>query len=164
SGRAVGGGGAQFDRHAGPLRFGGRGRERAALVAAERGRVRGLLQGIRRADRGRQSPHAGARPARRQDRGAPHRREPGRAVAFHADTPKTPLVRAAWPDATPGGGNDGVNWVYALGAGWLKTGWYGGVIRDGSIVGFDPSTGKDVPGQHSKVTGTPVAGAIAFAV
>jgi hypothetical protein len=81
-------------------------------------------------------------------------------VTLHGDTPKTPLNLTAWPDATPGN----TNWIYALGAGWLKTGWYGGIAADGSFSGFDASTGKSVPGQPSTMTAAPVAGAIAYAV
>ncbi len=82
-------------------------------------------------------------------------------ISIHTDTPKTPLVAAAWPDNTPGN----QNWVYVLGAGWLKNGWYGGIDRNGNVTGFDPSTGKvgaNLP--LSAANAMPVAGAIAYAV
>jgi hypothetical protein len=82
-------------------------------------------------------------------------------ISIHTDTPKTPLVAAAWPDDTPGN----QNWVYVLGAGWLKNGWYGGIDRSGNITGFDPATGNvgaNLP--QSQANAMPVAGAIAYAV
>lgn len=84
----------------------------------------------------------------------------GTVLSIHGDTPKDPLQRSGWPDGTPGNSN----WVYALGAGWLKTGWFGGVKRDGSVAGFDPSTGKDTPGQMSSQTAQSASAAIAYAV
>ncbi|MSP61344.1 MAG: hypothetical protein EXR72_13565 [Myxococcales bacterium] len=81
-------------------------------------------------------------------------------ISIHGDTPKDPLKNAGWPDGTAGNSN----WCYAMGAGWLKTGWHGGILRDGKVMGFDPSTGKDVPGQLSAVTAQPAAAAIAYAV
>ncbi len=81
-------------------------------------------------------------------------------VSIHGDTPKNPLDRNGWPDGTPGNSN----WVYAMGAGWLKTGWFGGVMRDGSIKGFDPTTGADMPGQMASATAMSASAAIAYAV
>jgi hypothetical protein len=63
-------------------------------------------------------------------------------LTIHGDTPKDPLNRNAWPDGTPGNSN----WLYVYGAGYLKTGWFGGVRADGSVDGFDPKTGKDQNG------------------
>ncbi|MSP61514.1 MAG: hypothetical protein EXR72_14480 [Myxococcales bacterium] len=81
-------------------------------------------------------------------------------ISIHGDTPKTPLVASGWPDGTPGD----ANWVYVLGAGWLRTGWFGGILRDGKFNGFSPATGNDVPGQKAAVTSEAAAGAIAYAV
>ena len=89
-------------------------------------------------------------------------------MTFHSDTPKTPLIRADWPDATPGK----CNWIYALGAGWLKTGWYGGVyLESGSaaVSTFDPATGAEVKKGNAGTNTTtaaamPTAGAILYAV
>ena len=60
-------------------------------------------------------------------------------ISIHGDTPKTPLARSGWPDGTPGNSN----WMYVLGAGYLKSGWHGGILRDGTVRGFDPATGLD---------------------
>jgi hypothetical protein len=78
----------------------------------------------------------------------------------HGDTPHTPLQADAWPDATPGNSN----WMYVLGNGYLRTGWFGGVHADGSTSGFDPSTGADVPGQPANVTTNAAGAAVAYAV
>jgi hypothetical protein len=75
------------------------------------------------------------------------------------DTPKTPLNRMGWPDGTP----NGSNWVYAMGNGYLKTGWFGGVHADGTVSGWDPATGADKPGQQSSVTANAAAAAVYFA-
>jgi hypothetical protein len=61
-------------------------------------------------------------------------------LTVHGDTPKTPLQASAWPDETPAGSN----WIYAMGNGHLKTGWFGGVGLDGSATGFDPATGNEI--------------------
>lgn len=80
-------------------------------------------------------------------------------VSIHGDTPKNPLDRSAWPDGTPGD----ANWCYVLGAGWLKTGWFGGIQRDGSVRGWDVATGEDA--QVASADNAPAAAAaIAFAV
>ena len=81
-------------------------------------------------------------------------------ISIHGDTPKDPLVRSGWPDGTPGNSN----WVYVLGAGWTKTGWFGGIMRDGSVHGFNPATGASVPGQSSAMTAQAASAAIAYAV
>jgi hypothetical protein len=78
----------------------------------------------------------------------------------HGDTPKTPLERSGWPDGTPGNSN----WLYVMGNGYTKTGWFGGVKVDGSILGFDPSTGNDVLGQSANSTSAAAGAAVAFAV
>ena len=81
-------------------------------------------------------------------------------MTFHGDTPKTPLVSAAWPDNTPGNSN----WVYVYGGGYLKTGWFGGIGASGSITGWNPATGAAVPNQASNVTTNAAAAAAAYAV
>jgi hypothetical protein len=81
-------------------------------------------------------------------------------ISVHGDTPKTPLRAAGWPDGTPGNSN----WTYVMGNGWLKTGWFGGIKRDGSFAGFDPATGKDMPGQTAASTANAASAAIAYAV
>src|SRR5262249_42236313 len=71
-------------------------------------------------------------------------------LTVHGDTMHTPLQGDAWPDATPGDSN----WIYVMGGGYLKTGWFGGVHANGSVDGFDPTTGMAVPGQASNQTST----------
>lgn len=80
-------------------------------------------------------------------------------VSIHGDTPKNPLDRSAWPDGTPGD----ANWCYVLGAGWLHTGWYGGIQRDGSVRGWEPATGEESD-RSSAETAPAAAAAIAYAV
>lgn len=80
-------------------------------------------------------------------------------VSIHGDTPKNPLRRAGWPDGTPGDSN----WTYVLGAGHLRTGWFGGIRRDGSVAGFDPTSGEERMGA-SAATANAAAAAITFAV
>ena len=58
-------------------------------------------------------------------------------LTIDGDTPHTPMNRVTWPDATPGNSN----WMYVLGSGKLKTGWFGGIDRAGAVTGFDPATG-----------------------
>lgn len=81
-------------------------------------------------------------------------------MTVHGDTPHTPLQASAWPDATPGNSN----WLYVLGKGHLKTGWFGGVHADGNVDGFDPATGATMPGQPAIVTSNPAGAAVAYAV
>lgn len=45
-----------------------------------------------------------------------------------------------------------------------KNGWFGGVRADGSVDGFDPTTGQDVPGQPSADTANAAGAAVAYAV
>jgi hypothetical protein len=81
-------------------------------------------------------------------------------LTVHGDTPKDPLVKAGWPDGTPGNSN----WLYVMGNGYLRTGWFGGVEVDGTVTGFDPESGKEVPGQSSEVTAAAAGAAVAYAV
>ncbi|MFT3773247.1 MAG: twin-arginine translocation signal domain-containing protein [Minicystis sp.] len=78
----------------------------------------------------------------------------------HGDTFHTPLQGDAWPDATP---NDS-NWIYVMGCGYLRSGWFGGVRADGTTDGFDPTTGQTITGQASQVTSMPAGAAVAYAV
>jgi hypothetical protein len=81
-------------------------------------------------------------------------------ITVHGDTPKDPTNRNGWPDGTPSNSN----WMYVMGNGYLKTGWFGGVHADGRESGFDPSTGADVPGQSSNMTSAAAGAAVAYAV
>jgi hypothetical protein len=81
-------------------------------------------------------------------------------LTVHGDTPKDPLVNNGWPDGTP----NNANWLYVMGNGYLKTGWFGGVRQNGSVDGFDPTTGNDVPNQPADATSAAAGAAVAFAV
>ena len=81
-------------------------------------------------------------------------------LTAHGDTPHTPLQASAWPDATP----KNSNWMYVMGGGHLRTGWFGGVHMNGSVDGFDPTTGAAVPNKPSDETSTSAGAAVAYAV
>lgn len=81
-------------------------------------------------------------------------------LTVHGDTPKDPRARGGWPDGTP----QNSNWLYVMGNGHLKTGWFGGVKADGSVSGFDPATGNEAPGQPANATSAAAGAAVAFAV
>ena len=80
-------------------------------------------------------------------------------LTIHGDTPKTPLQASGWPDGTPGNSN----WMYVYGNGWLKTGWFGGVMRDGAVRGYDPATGAENGTASAQLAGSASA-AVAFAI
>jgi hypothetical protein len=80
-------------------------------------------------------------------------------LSVHGDTPKDPLQRDGWPDGTP----NNSNWVYVLGNGLLKTGWFGGVFRDGSTKSFDPDTGA-AANVSAASTAMAASAAVAYAV
>lgn len=75
------------------------------------------------------------------------------------DTPKDPLNSSGWGDGTPGN----TNWVWAYGAGYLKTGWQGSIDRNGNVMGIDPATGNPAPYNQTS-SATAAAAAIAFSV
>lgn len=81
-------------------------------------------------------------------------------LTVHGDTPKDPRNRGGWPDGTP----QNSNWLYVMGNGYVKTGWFGGVKADGNVSGFDPKTGDEVPGQPANATSAAAGAAVAFAV
>jgi hypothetical protein len=54
-------------------------------------------------------------------------------MTIEGDTPKDCLNRSGWPDGTP----MNTNHIYVMGAGNLKTGWYGRVQANGQVEGFD---------------------------
>jgi hypothetical protein len=80
-------------------------------------------------------------------------------ISIHGDTPKDPLDRGGWPDGTPRNSN----WMYVLGGGFLKNGWFGGVRRNGEVRTFDPQSGDDVDAP-SITTAMPAAAAVTYAV
>ena len=53
-------------------------------------------------------------------------------ITIEGDTPKTPLDRTNWLDDTPANSN----WIYVYGGGKLKTGWFGGIDRNGDDDGL----------------------------
>lgn len=57
-------------------------------------------------------------------------------VSISGDTFKAPFNRAGWGDGTP----QGSNLLYVMGAGHLKTGWFGGMTPAGA-QGWDQGTG-----------------------
>ncbi len=54
-------------------------------------------------------------------------------ITICGDTTKNPLQRGGWPDGTPN--NSNLVWVYS--AGHLKSGWFGGTMRNNTVQGFD---------------------------
>lgn len=54
-------------------------------------------------------------------------------ITICGDTTKNPLARGGWPDGTPN--NSNIVWVYS--AGHLKSGWFGGTMRNNTVQGFD---------------------------
>lgn len=81
-------------------------------------------------------------------------------ITIHGDTPKNPLNRNNWPDGTPGNSN----WIYVYGAGFTKTGWFGGIQADGTVDGFDPKTGDTLAGAGVGNTAQAAGAAVAFAI
>ncbi|MFO0555852.1 MAG: twin-arginine translocation signal domain-containing protein [Polyangiaceae bacterium] len=81
-------------------------------------------------------------------------------MTVHGDTPKDPRDRSGWPDGTP----NNSNWLYVMGNGYTKTGWFGGVRANGQTDTFDPTTGNTVPNGSSSDTSAAAGAAVAFAV
>ncbi len=81
-------------------------------------------------------------------------------MTFHGDTPKDPRDRSGWPDGTP----NNSNWIYVMGNGWVKSGWFGGVRANGNTDGFDPTTGNTIPNAQSSNTSAQAGAAVAYAV
>jgi hypothetical protein len=80
--------------------------------------------------------------------------------AVYGDTPKSYTARGGWPD----GSAMGSNLLIANGAGFLKTGWFGGLgAADNVVDGWDPSTGNTVPYDQA-ATGLAASAAVAYAV
>ncbi|MEM9694302.1 MAG: hypothetical protein AAGA56_17255, partial [Myxococcota bacterium] len=81
-------------------------------------------------------------------------------ITVHGDSPKTPFRIDNWADGMPRNSN----YLYVLGNGYLKTGWFGQIRANGDVDGFDPTTGDLVPGQRSSVTAAPAAASALYAV
>jgi len=75
--------------------------------------------------------------AGRTDKVTTEKLSDGVVITIEGDTPKTPLVNNTWPDDTP----QNSNWLFVLGGGSLKTGWFGSIDRNNTVNGFDPATG-----------------------
>ncbi len=77
----------------------------------------------------------------------------------HGDQPHDPFARSAWPDVTPGN----TNWLYVMGNGFLKPGWFGNGKPDKTCEGWDPTTGDVKP--HDELEASHAASAaILYAV
>ena len=86
-------------------------------------------------------------------------------LTVHGDTPHDSLTASGWPDM-PQVLKVDYNWMYVMGNGYVKPGWFGGLHVDGSCDSFDPHTGMAVPLDMQDVTvRTYAAGAaVAYAV
>ncbi|HEY5922766.1 MAG TPA: hypothetical protein VIV11_13895, partial [Kofleriaceae bacterium] len=80
-------------------------------------------------------------------------------MTIEGDTPKTPLDRTNWLDNTPSNSN----WLYVLGGGKLKTGWFGGIAPNGQTTGFDPTTGGSAA-YDGELQAKAAVAAVAYAV
>lgn len=60
-------------------------------------------------------------------------------ITINGDTPKNPLNNQGWGDGTP----SNANWIFVVGKGYLKQGWFGRIHADGTVSTFDPATGND---------------------
>ena len=54
--------------------------------------------------------------------------------------------------------------MYVLGAGHLRSGWFGGIDRNGNVRGWDPATGEDRGDISSAQNATSAAASILYAV
>lgn len=80
-------------------------------------------------------------------------------ITIHGDTSKNPLDRGGWPDGTPNNSNV----IYVYSAGHLKSGWFGGTLRNGTAQGFN-ANGQTAPyngGQTARFALASIAYAIA---
>jgi type II secretory pathway pseudopilin PulG len=81
-------------------------------------------------------------------------------ITFEGDTPKDPTDTNIWPDQVPGQSN----WMYILGCGKLKTGWFGGIDRNGGVKGFDPATGAPTTTPDTTAQAQAAVAAVAYAI
>ena len=76
------------------------------------------------------------------------------------DTTKSFTNRAGWPDGTAMNSN----MLIAYGAGFLKTGWFGGLgAADNQVDGWDPTTGNTAP-YNGPMLGQTAAAAVCYAI
>jgi len=59
-------------------------------------------------------------------------------ITISGDTYKQPFNRKNWGDGTPGGSNI----LYVMGAGYVKTGWFGELVDANTVRGWDIETGN----------------------
>jgi len=84
----------------------------------------------------------------------------GTIITIEGDTPKTPVDFQAWPDAT----QQMSNWMYVLGGGSMKTGWFGGIDRSNVVTGFDPKSGATTPTYDGDGQAQAAVGATIYAI
>ena len=78
----------------------------------------------------------------------------------YGDTCKSFTNRSGWPDGTA----MAANMLVTYGAGFLKTGWFGGLgAADNQVDGWDPATGNTAPYVEA-TTGQAAAAAVCYAV
>jgi hypothetical protein len=58
--------------------------------------------------------------------------------SISGDTYKQPFNRDGWDDGTPSGSN----LLYVMGAGYIKTGWFGELVNNGTAKPWDVATGN----------------------
>lgn len=83
-------------------------------------------------------------------------------LTVHGDTYKSPFARGGWPDGTPMGSN----MLYVMGAGYLKTGFFGDVTDNQNAVAWDPATGNTAGAYTGRgaALGASAAAAALFAI
>jgi hypothetical protein len=81
-------------------------------------------------------------------------------LTVSGDTPKDGTQQSGWPDGTA----QNHNLLFAMGNGWLKTGFFGDLDAQGNLTTWDPDTGKASTTMTSQSLGTPAAAAVAYAV
>jgi len=85
-------------------------------------------------------------------------------LTAHGDTPHSPLIQSGWPSGTPSDSN----WLYVLGQGRLRTGWFGRIGAGSNhavpVWGFNPTTGDEVLGQPAVATSTAASAAALYAI
>jgi hypothetical protein len=79
-------------------------------------------------------------------------------IVMNGDTPKNCLDRNRWPDSTP----QNANLMFLYSAGYLKSGWFGGIGRTGKVWGAGPD-GKPAA-YNSAMTAKYATASLAYAV
>lgn len=83
-------------------------------------------------------------------------------LTVHGDTFKQPFNRGGWPDGTPMGSN----MLYVMGAGYVKSGFFGDVTDANNALGWDPATGNTAGAYTGRgaALGASAAAAALFAI